>query len=303
MENKPLKVVAGAPDKPMMIGDIEIPCFVLEDETRVINLRGFHTALNLSFGGRNSKSEGAAQLPRFAASKSLAPHIKAETKVLLNSPILFRIPGGIAYGYPATVLVDMCNAVLEARRANALRPQQQAMAERCERLVLGFARTGIIALVDEVTGYQEIRANNAISKILERYITEDYQVWTKTFPDEFYRQIYRLNGWGEFGLTANYYSIVGHFTNDIVYERLAPGVLDELRKKNPTMPEGYRKHKHHQFLTPEHGHPKLREHLLGVIALMKSHERMDEFMQSLSRVYPKTDEQIAMAMGNYWTQS
>ena len=44
MENKPLKVVAGAPDKPMMIGDIEIPCFVLEDETRVINLRGFHTA-------------------------------------------------------------------------------------------------------------------------------------------------------------------------------------------------------------------------------------------------------------------
>jgi len=85
-----------------------------------------------------------------------------------------------------------------------------------------------------------------------------------------------------------------------VYERLAPRILDELRKKNPIMPEGYRKHRHHLFPTPEHGHPKLREHLSGVIALMRTHERWDEFMQSLTRAYPKTNEQIAMAMGNYW---
>ena len=263
MENKLLKVLAGAPDRPLKIGEVEIPCYVLEDETRVLSHRGLVSALGIN--RRNIiHLEGGTQLPSFAASKSLEPHITGETRVALTNPISFSYEGTVANGYPATVLVDMCKSVLEARRANALRPQQYAMADRCERLLLGFARVGIIALVDEATGYQQIRARQALAEIIDRYIGEDYRQWTKTFPDEYYEQIYRLNGWGEFGLASNYPSIVGHYTNEIVYKRLAPGVLDELRKKNPIIPEGYRKHRHHQFLTPEHGHPKLREHLLGV---------------------------------------
>jgi hypothetical protein len=34
------KATHGAADHPLRIGDIEIPCYVLEDETRVLSLRG-----------------------------------------------------------------------------------------------------------------------------------------------------------------------------------------------------------------------------------------------------------------------
>lgn len=299
MEQEPLKVIAGAPDKPLVVGDIEIRCYVIEDGTRVLSQRGMLSGLGIS-GRGVIQEKGGTQLPRFAASQSLAPHIKGETRAALNNPVQFSYEGTIAYGYPAVLLPDLCDAYLSARLAGDLRPQQLHIAERCELLIRGFARIGIIALVDEVTGYQAIRSKRALAEILERFIAEDLQEWTKTFPDEFYHQIYRLNGWGEFHRAANCYPVVGHYTNDVVYERLAPGVLDELREKNPLMPEGYRRHRHHQFLTPAQGHPKLKEHLAGVIALMRSHERWDEFIQSLSRAFPKRDEQIAMTMGNYW---
>jgi len=61
----------------------------------------------------------------------------------------------------------------------------------------------------------------------------------------------------------------GVLTNDIVYDRLAPGVLEELKKINPKHESGRRKHKYFQWLTTNLGYPKLREHLGSVIAIMK----------------------------------
>ena len=136
-------------------------------------------------------------------------------------------------------------------------------------LLRGFARVGIIALVDDVTGYQEIRARNALATILEKFIAQELQPWTKTFPYDFYKQIFRLKRWsGPEGVKRP--SIIGHYTNDIVYARIAAGVLDELQTKNPTLPSSHRKNKHHQWFTPEPGHQKLKEHLAAVIALMRA---------------------------------
>ena len=88
---------------------------------------------------------------------------------------------------------------------------------------------GIIGLVDEATGYQGIRAKRALATILEEFIAEELQPWTKTFPYEFYEEIFRLKGWpGPDGVKRP--SVIGHYTNDIVYARLAPGVLDELKQ-------------------------------------------------------------------------
>jgi hypothetical protein len=39
-------------------------------------------------------------------------------------------------------------------------------------LLRGFARVGIIALVDEATGFQRDRTKDALSKILEAYIAK-----------------------------------------------------------------------------------------------------------------------------------
>lgn len=296
MAKKPLKTIAGATDRPLKIGDIEIPCYVLEDETRVLSQRGLQIGVGLSSGG--SKQIGA---PRMAEFVGLLEKKGIETNNLaarLTSAIEFQPPGGgrTAFGYEATLLADVCDAVSNARIAGVLQKQQRHIAERCEILMRGFARIGIIGLVDEATGYQDIRARNALAKILEKFIVEELQPWTKTFPDEFYKEMFRLRGWPWAPWDVKRPSVVGKYTNDLVYERLAPGVLDELRRKNPVLPQGHRKHRHFQWFTPDFGHPKLKEHLTAVIALMRASSGWPQFMRNMNRALAKKNETIEMPL-------
>lgn len=83
-------------------------------------------------------------------------------------------------------------------------------------------------------------------------------------------------------------SVVGRYTNDLVYERIAPGVLDELRRENPTIVGGRRKSHHHRWFTTDIGHPKLKEHLASVIALMRASSGWDQFLRNMNRALPKT---------------
>jgi len=160
------------------------------------------------------------------------------------------------------------------------------VAEQCEIITRVLAKVGIIALVDEITGYQYDRAKTALAEILEKFIAKELQEWTRTFPPEFYEQIFRLKNWkfahSNIGRRPQ---VIGHYTNDIVYKRLAPGVLDELRKKEPKI-EGKRKRKLFQWLTGNIGHPKLRSHIDGVLALMRASENWSQFRHFLKKAFP-----------------
>jgi hypothetical protein len=46
-----------------------------------------------------------------------------------------------------------------------------------------------------VTGYEKVRPAEALALILEKFIAKELRPWVRTFPVEFYRQIYRLSGW------------------------------------------------------------------------------------------------------------
>ena len=238
-------------------------------------------------------------MPNLMSSRGVSRYVSDELGQALNTPILFKNPvgGGNAYGYPATLLPDISEAVLEARRAGTLAAAHMEIAQRCELLVRGVARVGIIALVDEATGYQEVRARRALATILEEFIAKELQPWTRTFPYEFYEEIFRLKAWpGPHG--GNRPRVIGHYTNDVVYNRLAPGVLDELRKLNPPVqPNGNRRNRHHQWFTPDIGHPKLKEHLAAVIALMKASDDWESFKASLQRVFPALNSQLMMLGG------
>jgi hypothetical protein len=94
------------------------------------------------------------------------------------------------------------------------------------------------------------------------------QKWVSTFPPEFYKEMFRLRNL-PFDGKVKRPQYIGHLTNDLVYARLAPGVLEELKTKNPRSDTGRRKSTHHQWLTPDAGHPKLLQHLSAVTALMK----------------------------------
>ena len=290
MSEKSLKVIAGAPDRPLIISGVEIPCYVLENETRVFSQRGLTRAVGLN-------PDAGYRIPQLLETRAIKSIINNDLVAGLKSPILFKNPvgGGNASGYPATILPELCKIVLEARRQGVLSPHQETLAERCQILIEGLATVGVIALVDEATGYQQIREQRALAKILEQYIAPELLPWSKTFPMEFYEELCRLRGWPSI-LSVKRPSVIGRYTNQFVYERLAPGVLEKLREQNPKGPEGYRPNKHHQWLTPEHGHPKLKEHLAAVIALMRAAPNWGAFLRSIQRAFPKFGDQSSLPL-------
>ena len=290
----PLEVIAGAPDRPLVIGEVEIPCYVLEDETRVLAQKGLFLGMGISRAGPR---EVGTRMPRFMASKAINPFISNELRYGLENPILFKSSGGgNAYGYPATILVEICSTVLAAHDAGKTTVQQETIVKRCQALIRGLAKVGIIALVDEATGYQQIREERALAAILEKFIAEELQRWTRTFPFEFYKQICRLKDWPDVHAIKRP-SVIGKYTNDIVYDRLAPGVLHELQRINPVDPDtGRRLHKHHQWFTPDIGHPKLLQHLSGVMALMRISPNWNSFKNKLDTAYPKVGDTIPLPL-------
>jgi hypothetical protein len=293
------KTLAGSPDKPLIIGGVKIDCYVLDDETRVLSQRGMFNGLGIKRGGPRSENEPSntgAEIPRFASQKWLKPYINNDLEMALKSPVFFQPPSGsIGYGYPAEVLVDVCDAIIEAQKQGATGLKQANLVDHAWSLIRGFAKVGIIALVDEATGYQEMRAKNALADILEGFLSDYRQKWTKTFPDEFYKQIYRLRRW-EWDGSAKRPGTIGGWTNNFVYDRLAPKLTEELRNLNPTNIKGERLSKHHQWFNPEYGHPQLKEHISGVIALMRASSSWEGFRRSLDRAYPRYGDTIEMLL-------
>jgi hypothetical protein len=272
----------------LKIGSAELPCAVLEDGTRVLTQEGFLEAI-----GRARKAKGgqgassASRLPAFLSAKNLTQFIPDDL-MTASSPVIFKtVTGGRAFGYKAELLPLVCQVYLNARDNKALSPTQEPIAAKCDILIRGLAAVGIVALVDEATGYQNVRAREALERILEAFISDELLKWAKTFPDEFYRQLFRLRGWHMTPLSVKRPILVGKLTNGIVYERLAPGVLDELKKKTPKDDKGRRVHKYHQWLTEDVGNPRLREHLAAVIALMRASATWDGFSRALERAFPK----------------
>src|SRR5205814_1919222 len=160
-----------------------------------------------------------------------------------------------AYGYEATLLPRICEAILDADKAGTLRANQKHLAEAAQLLIRGFAHVGIIALVDEATGYQDERPADELRRILEAYISEELRPWVKRFPNEFFKQIYRLHGWEYREGNHKHPQYVGRLINILIYDPLPPGVLTELQARNPTNERGRRRWKHHQLLTEDIGDP------------------------------------------------
>ena len=294
--SEPLKVIAGTQDDPLVIGGVEIECYVLSDETRVLSRSGFQAALGRHRTSRKHQPDDVVSLPAFLAASNLKPFI-SKALVTASTPVSFQAPsrGPIAHGFRAELLPQVCEVYLKAREAGALLPSQEHIALQAEVLIRALATVGVIALVDEATGYQDVREKRALAEILEEFIAKELRPWTRTFPPEFYREIFRLKSWpGPDGVKRP--SVIGNYTNDIVYDRLAPGVLDELKLINPPVSPGRRRHRHHQWLTGDVGHPKLKEHLIGVMALMRASPNWTAFQRSLARAYPKMNETMLLPL-------
>lgn len=147
--------------------------------------------------------------------------------------------------------------------------RQYTVAEQAHRIYNAFAKIGLVALIDEATGYQQQRSKDELRKLLEAYVAPEFLPWTKRFPDEFYREMFRLRGWSYNPLSVKRPILIGKLTEAIIYKRLPVGVLAELKNKNPKDEHGRRKHKHHQFLTDYIGNPHLERQIASTMTLMR----------------------------------
>jgi hypothetical protein len=282
----------------------KLPCAVIEGPDGIQRVLSEHGITQAILGTRSGASkrlkkaalDGGALLPLFVAPSQLNEFI---TKDLLEGPLrpIDYVDGDrVVRGYDASILVAVCGVWLKARAKGKLQKQQLAKAQQAEALTLALADLGIVALIDEATGYQDDRARDALAKIFSTFLAKERQKWALTFPLDFYREIYRLRGWKFEPWNTKRPSVVAAWTDDFVYDRLAPGLTEELRTKNPIADTGRRTHKHHQWFNTDKGHPKLKEHISGVIALLRAADNWEAFKRGLDRAFPRFGETIPLAL-------
>lgn len=269
------------------LGDdkIEISCFVLENGDRMVSTRGMMKGLGRTWRGR--KYTGT-EMPVFLEARNLKPFIHPD---LLMGPIVreFITPQGLlAEGMKADFVNLVCETYLRARDAKKLTASQAPVAFQADILMRGFARVGLIALIDEATGFQDDRDRRALALILEKFIAKELRPYVQTFPLDYYKELCRLRN-VPFSPDMKMPRYFGHLTNNAVYSRLAPGVLRELRNRNPSA-NGRRKHKHFQHLTEGIGHPKLLQHLGSIVTLMKISDTWEAFEAIADKLHPPQKE-------------
>lgn len=275
------------------IGDIEIPCAVLDNKMRVLSERGMNEAVlgrvsGAAFELRRQSKNQEDPIPFFLAPNQLRDFITSE---MIHGPlarISYKNKSRIVTGFSAEALPVVCDIWLQARACNKLSSSQQERAMKAEILMRSLAKIGIVALIDEATGYYFEKEKDELQLLLSKYLRAEHAKWVKTFPDVFFKEIYRLKNWKKPEIGHHRPPEVGKIINKYVYEMMPEGTLEELRRLNPVDFEtGRRQYKHHQYFKSE-GHIHLKTHLLQVIALMSAVEDWEGF----EKIFRKFSENI-----------
>jgi hypothetical protein len=285
----------------LSLGGVEVDCYVTDDGERLIAGRGMQEILNLVDKELpQSGQKPGSRLTRLLSNKILNPLIYRDKSKDHFSPKKRRYQGRIIAGNNAEMLVDICEGMLEARKQGVLKTARQGIvAAQCELIMRGLAKTGIVALIDEATGYQNLRPADGLRTYFDEILRKDLAAWFKRFPDEYYENIYKLKGWEWPGMKKNRFSVVGTYTNDLVYGRIVPGLQEQLEKRNPKNEKGYREHKHHQWLNDDAGDKLFSAQMFTIIALQraclnKAGNKWNHFMSMMDDVLPRKNSTIPL---------
>ena len=287
MENRPNILCEGE----LHLGDKSIRCYVLEDGTRALSKSEMQRAMGVMGNEPNQRS--SKRLDEILSSKAVTPFLSDD---LLSSKL--SIIEGLWKGttlklYDAMALPEICEVMLKVRDYAAenkieLGSRQRAVIAEADLIVRALARVGIIALVDEATGYQNEREHLELQKILGAYISDEILKWQLTFTDDFYIQVFRL--W-KIPFIPKYIknkpSFIGKLTRKYIYEELPKGVVEKIQEKTGKTPKGNWKYKWHQSLTPDIGREHLKKQIIEVTALMSISESKEQFDALFQRKYHK----------------
>lgn len=285
-----------------------IPCAIVMGPNgvqRVLSENGITKAVLGDRSGASKKlkkqaAEAGAHLPVFVAPSQLKSFITSDLMDGPFKPIDYMDGSRLVRGYDASILPAVCKLWLTARAAGALQDQQLDKAQKAEVLMLALADTAMVALVDEATGYQSVRPQNALQSYLELVIRRELAVWAKKFPDEFYENIYKLRGWTWPGMSKNRYSIVANYTTNLIYDRLGPGITEELISKTPMTEKGHRPNRLHQWLSDEIGDPMLATHMASIINFQRlaiaNRYGWKRFLHMVDQVMPRRGSTLELPL-------
>ncbi|HOO49907.1 MAG TPA: P63C domain-containing protein [Alphaproteobacteria bacterium] len=275
------------------IGDVKLDCYVLDDRRRVFHKKEMANILGL-------KSQGGSAFLRTMTRKGIASTISESLQEKLDSPIKFRNSSGILnHGYEAATLIEVCDTIIEADNEGKLADSQKFLARQAQILIRSAAKTGIVALIDEATGFIADKRKDEYRKLFQEFIAEECREWVKEFPDPFFNMIYRIYGLKrENPKSFQHPAFFGGFIRKYIYFPLASSngaILEELDKKNPTVyVNGGRRHKLHQYLSKELGVEALRSHLWQVVGIGNAAKSKADFERSFKRAFPQIGDQVEM---------
>lgn len=282
------------------IGDIEISCAVLDDGTRIIGENSITSNLGVS-GGKNYRlrkkmeEERGGPMPLFLASKAIEPFISEVFSDADLYPIKYKSGDKEFIGYKADILPKVCEVWLKARESGVLQKSQLPKAKNAEILMRGLAHIGITALVDEATGYQYDREQDELQQILKAYISEELLPWQKKFPDVFYKELFRLNGW-DFTVKGikKRPGVIGKWTKTLIYNELPKGVLAELEKNTPTNEKGKKTVHMHRLLTDDIGNPHLKAQINQIVTLFQLSDDMKHMWSQFEKLKLRQSGQLEL---------
>jgi hypothetical protein len=223
-------------------------------------------------------------LPEYMSQKYLQPFISDELKAKISESITYKsLNGAPANGISALVLPEICDVWVQARQKGALDIEQSQIAEKAYILLKAFAKVGIIALVDEATGYQYERPRNELEEQLKKFLSESLRKYAQTFPADYFKHLCRLRG-VEMRPDMKLPSYFGTLTNNLIYRRIAPGLLKKLKERR--MERGRPSNKLFSWLSEDVGLRGLLLHMGTVVGLMKSNTDYAAFEKQLDAIAP-----------------
>jgi P63C domain len=278
----------------MALGGLELDCYVLEDGRRVFHKRGMARALGM-------KSEGGNVFLRAMQRKGLGSQLGQELLEKIQNPINFKpMTLDLGHGYEASVLVDICKAIVKAADAEKLTSSQEGLVAQAKIILQALAKIGVVALVDEATGYQVERSPTALRILVQQYIESEKREWEKQFPDDYYNELNRIYGSQKLTKTSggaviqNRPQHFANFTRSYVYHPLENGaVLEELDRVNPKLGKSStRRARFHQHLSEGYGIEKLKRQVQEVMTLLTVSDTILQFKKLFNKRFPKSGSQI-----------
>ena len=265
------------------LGDAPIEVYVLDTGDRVISMRGAVKAMTGQDAGNLVEYLSVSSLKDFIDSDL----VLGETKDFFVAGTQFR-----GRGITAEQFEKIISGYVRALGAGALKTERQKeIATACAILSTAFLKIGITALIDEATGYQYERAQDALQVKLQAYIAEELRAWEKTFPDELWEMFGRLTKWqGPIHSRPKWW---GHLVNELIYEALDSDIAEYLKRNKPKPFHGQN---YHQWMSEDVGLKALISHIYKVIGMGEGCEDMRELKDKVAKRYGRERVQFTLSL-------